>query len=157
MKFKTSKFLGLGRRTEVLSVSDRLTSEQRQGFLMAQADQTFSPQGSLDTEAAYAQKTRQVENTSRHFLKNFAFARSWNKEGGQFKIEIGEGDLLRITDKQNGRGVVFQRQNGEVSSKLNGQDFEHFDRLAAKMQGMALRQGQPATNNSKKVTAIEMD
>ncbi|WP_121969212.1 hypothetical protein [Leptolyngbya sp. BC1307] len=157
MKFKTSKFLGLGRRLEVFSVSDRLTSEQRQGFLTAQSNRTFSPQSSLDVEAAYAQKTRQVENTSRHFLKNFAFAKSWSKEGGQFKIEIGEGDLLRISDKQNGRGVVFQRQNGEVFSKLNGQDFEHFDRLASKMQGMAPSQGQPATNNSKKVTAIEMD
>ncbi|MEL6780451.1 MAG: hypothetical protein AAFO06_24745 [Cyanobacteria bacterium J06597_16] len=157
MKFKASNLLGLGRRTEVLSVSDRLTSQQRQGLLSAEANLSVAPQSSLDVEAAYAQKTRQVENTTRKFLKNFAFAKIWSKEGGQFKLEIGEGDLLRITDKKNGRGVVFQREKGEVFSKLGNQDFEHFERLASKMQGMAPRQNQTATNNSKKVTAIEMD
>jgi hypothetical protein len=157
MQFKTSKILGLGRRLEVLSVSDRLTQDQRHSLLSAQSDQTMTPQSSLDVEAAYARKTRQVEKTTRQFLKDFAYANVWSKEGGQFKLEVGQGDLLRITDKQNGRGVVFQRQNGEVSSKLNGQDFAHFERLATKMEGMAPRQDQPATNNSKKVTAIEMD
>jgi hypothetical protein len=157
MQFKTSKVLGLGRRLEVMSVSDRLTHEQRHSLLSAQSDPTMMPQSSLDVEAAYARKTRRVEKTTRQFLKDFAYANVWSKEGGQFKLEVGQGDLLRITDKQNGRGVVFQRQNGEVSSKLNGQDFAHFERLATKMEGMAPRQGQPATNNSKKVTAIEMD
>lgn len=157
MQFKTSKILGLGRRLEVMSVSDRLTPDQRHGLLSAQSDPTMMPQSSLDVEAAYARKTRQVEKTTRQFLKDFAYANVWSKEGGQFKLEVGQGDLLRITDKQNGRGVVFQRQNGEVSSKLNGQDFAHFERLATKMKGMAPRQDQPATNNSKKVTAIEMD
>jgi hypothetical protein len=157
MQFKTSKILGLGRRLEVMSVSDRLTQDQRHGLLSAQSDPTTMPQSSLDVEAAYARKTRQVEKTTRQFLKDFAYANVWSKEGGQFKLEVGQGDLLRITDKQNGRGVVFQRQNGEVSSKLNGQDFAHFERLAAKMEGMAPRPDQPATNNSKKVTAIEMD
>jgi hypothetical protein len=157
MQFKTSKTLGLGRRLEVISVSDRLIQDQRHGLLSAQSDPTMMPQSNLDVEAAYARKTRQVEKTTRQFLKDFAYANVWSKEGGQFKLEVGQGDLLRITDKQNGRGVVFQRQNGEVSSKLNGQDFAHFERLATKMEGMAPRQGQPATNNSKKVTAIEMD
>ena len=157
MRFKTSKILGLARRFEVLSVSDRLTQQQRQSLLSAQADPSISPQSSLDTEAAYAKKTRQVEITTRQFLESFAFAKSWSKEGGQFKLEIGEGDLLRITDKRNGRGVVFQRQKGEVISKLGGEDFVHFERLAAKMQGMSLRQNQSARNGSKKVSAIEMD
>jgi hypothetical protein len=164
--------LGLGRRLEVLSVSDRLTHEQRHSLLSAQFNPTIAPQSSLDIEAVYAKKTRQVETVTRQFLKNFAYANVWSKENGQFKLEVGQGDLLRITDKQNGRGVVFQRHNGEVFSKLGSQDFAHFEKLAARMQEMALGQDQagqgetgqrengqskPATNNAKKVTAIEMD
>jgi hypothetical protein len=172
MKFKTSKILGLGRRLEVLSVSDRLTLDQRHNLLSAQFNPTVAPQSSLDIETVYAKKTRQVETVTRQFLKNFAYAKVWSKENGQFKLEVGQGDLLRITDKRNGRGVIFQRHNGEVFSKLGSQDFAHFERLAARMQEMASSQNQagqtesaqggkgqsqPATNGAKKVTAIEMD
>ena len=160
MQFKTSKILGLGRRLEVLSVSDRLTTGQRESLLSAASNSLLMPQSSLDVETAYAKKTRQAENTTRQFLKGFVFAKSWSKEGGQFKLEVGEGDLLRITDKRDGRGVIFQRQNGEVFSKMGSQDFVHFERLAAKMQEATLRKEQsqqPANNNSKKATAIEMD
>jgi hypothetical protein len=172
MKFKTSKILGLGRRLEVLSVSDRLTLDQRHNLISAQTNPAISPQSSLDIEAVYAKRTRQVETVTRQFLKNFAYANVWSKENGQFKLEVGQADLLRITDKRNGRGVIFQRHNGEVFSKLGSQDFAHFERLAARMKEMASsqdRSGQaesaqgdkgqskPATNGAKKVTAIEMD
>jgi hypothetical protein len=172
MKFKTSKILGLGRRLEVISVSDRLTHDQRHSLLSAQFNPTIAPQSSLDIEAVYAKKTRQVETVTRQFLKDFAYANVWSKENGQFKLEVGQGDLLRITDKRNGRGVIFQRQNGEVFSKLGSQDFAHFEKLAGRMQEMASSQDQagqgetgqrdngqskPPTNNAKKVTAIEMD
>ena len=160
MQFKASKTLGLGRRLEVISVSDRITTGQRESLLSAASNPLLMPQSSLDVETAYAKKTRQAENTTRQFLKSFVFAKSWSKEGGQFKLEVGEGDLLRITDKQNGRGIIFQRQNGEVFSKMGSQDFVHFERLAAKMQEAASRREQSqqsATNNSKKATAIEMD
>ncbi|MEO0806037.1 MAG: hypothetical protein AAFY33_07005, partial [Cyanobacteria bacterium J06643_4] len=136
MQFKTSKGMGFGRRMTLLSVSDRLTSHQRQNLLDNQLDVSVMPQGSLDVEAAYVAKTQKVEMTVRQFLTEFAHAHTWNRENGQFKMEIGEGDLLRITDKQDGRGVVFERSHGEVSSKLNGQDFAHFERLLSKMQGM---------------------
>ncbi|MEO1396076.1 MAG: hypothetical protein AAFV90_24525 [Cyanobacteria bacterium J06634_5] len=164
MKFKTSKVLGFGRKMTVLSVSDRLTHRQRQNLLENQLDATAMPQGSLDVEAAYAAKTQKVEQTIRQFLTNFAQAHTWNRENGQFKLEIGEGDALRITDKQDGRGTVFERHNGEVSSKLGGQDFAHFERLATKMQTIAARQSQsassqvtPENNGFKKTSAIEMD
>ncbi|MEM9088687.1 MAG: hypothetical protein AAGC93_08075 [Cyanobacteria bacterium P01_F01_bin.53] len=166
MKFETSKIMGFGRRMTVLSVSDRLTHHQRQNLMDNQLDSSVMPQGSLDVEAAYAAKTQKVEATVRQFLTNFAHAHTWDRENGQFKLEIGEGDTLRITDKQDGRGVVFERNNGEVSSKLGGQDFGHFDRLSAKMQTMKARQSQSAVNNgsnsgsnsgSKKSQMIEMD
>jgi hypothetical protein len=68
------------------------------------------------------------------FLQAKAKARVWDKEGGKFRLEIGEDGSICITDKQTDRGVVFQRRNGEVFSKLNAQDFAHFERLAARMQ-----------------------
>ncbi|MEO1396241.1 MAG: hypothetical protein AAFV90_25370 [Cyanobacteria bacterium J06634_5] len=162
MQFKTSKVMGFGRRMTVLSVSDSLTHSQRQNLLNNQLDSSTMPQGSLDVEAAYAAKTQKVEKTVRQFLTNFAQAHTWNRENGQFKLEIGEGDTLRITDKQDGRGVVFERNNGEVSSKLAGQDFAHFERLSAKMENMAARQSQTtngkfANNGAKKSHAIEID
>ena len=162
MKFKTSKVMGFGRRMTMVSVSDRLTNRQRQDLLDNQLDSSAMPQGSLDVEAAYAAKTQKVETTVRQFLTDFAHARTWNRENGQFKLEIGEGDTLRIIDKQDGRGVVFERSNGEVSSKLGGQDFTHFERLSARMENMAVRQDQstedqPTTNGFKKTSAIEID
>lgn len=164
MTFKPSKIMGFGRRMTVLSVSDRLTHHQRQSLLDNQLNAAAMPQGSLDVEAAYAAKTQKVETTVRNFLTDFAHAHTWNRENGRFKLEIGEGDTLRITDKQDGRGVVFERSNGEVSSKLNGQDFAHFERLSAKMQSMTARQTQttassmqPASNGHKKANSIEID
>ena len=170
MKFKASKVMGFGRRMTVISVSDRLTHRQRQSLLDNQLDSSAMPQGSLDMEAAYANKTQKVEKTVRQFLTNFAHAHTWNRENGRFKLEIGEGDTLRVTDKQDGRGVVFERKNGEVSSKLGGQDFAHFERLFAKMQKMTARQNQTSSSQSqptdksevtkngfKKTSAVEMD
>ncbi|MEL7360394.1 MAG: hypothetical protein AAFN40_28185, partial [Cyanobacteria bacterium J06560_6] len=162
MQFKTSRGKGFGRRMTILSVRDRLTHHQRQSLLDNQLDASVMPQGSLDVEAAYAAKTHKVETTVRQFLTEFAHAQTWNRENGQFKMEIGEGGLLRITDKQDGRGVVFERSNGEVSSKLNGQDFAHFERLLSKMQGMTAETKQStnskfASNGAKKSHAIEID
>ena len=156
--------MGLGRRMTVLSVSDRMTPHQRQNLLNNQLDVSVMPQGSLDVEAAYATKTQKVETTVRQFLTDFAHAHTWNRENGQFKLEMGAGDALRITDKQDGRGIVFERKDGEVSSKLGGQDFAYFDRLLIKMQNMAAQQGQtttskgqPTSNGFKKKHAIEID
>ncbi|MEO1387914.1 MAG: hypothetical protein AAFV85_11140 [Cyanobacteria bacterium J06634_6] len=164
MQFKTSKVMGLGQRMTVLAVSDRLTSHLRENLLGNQLESSAMPQGSLDVEAAYATKTQKVEKTVQQFLTDFARAHTWNRENGQFKLEMGEGGELRITDKQDGRGVVFERKDDEVSSKLGGQDFAYFERLSAKMQNMSAQQGQattpqasPTSNGFKKKHAIEID
>ena len=65
---------------------------------------------------------------------------------------------------------MFERKNGEVSSKLGGQDFTYFERLSAKMQNMAAKQDQsakpqaesankdkPTNNGFKKKHAIDID
>jgi hypothetical protein len=99
-----------------------------------QRDLTLVPQGSSEIESTYAARTNRVERTVIQFLQAKAKARVWDKEGGKFRLEIGEDGSICITDKQTDRGVVFQRRNGEVFSKLNAQDFAHFERLAARMQ-----------------------
>jgi hypothetical protein len=122
------------RRIQILGVSDRFNDFHHKTVQTLQRNRTITPQGSLDVEATYTAKTNRVESTVLQFLQTKARANVWDKEGGQFRMEIGAGGLLRITDKQNDRGVVFQRQNGAVFSKLNAQDFAHFERLADRMQ-----------------------
>jgi hypothetical protein len=137
MLFKTARFPDMGinwRQVQILEGSDRLRNFHQRSLQIMQRNPALTPQGSFDIESNYAARTNQVERTVIQFLQTKAKAKVWDKEGGQFKLESGEGGLLRITDKQTERGVVFQRQNGEVFSKLNAQDFAHFERLAAKMQ-----------------------
>jgi hypothetical protein len=135
LQFQAFRRLGLGQQFKVISVSDRLSEFQRQDLLKLRQDLRVIPQGSLDVEANYTARTDRVEKTARTFLRNHARAHCWDKEGGQFKLEMGAGNLLRITDKR-GRGVVFQRQEGEVFSKLGSKDFAHFERLAQRMQSL---------------------
>ncbi|NEO34568.1 MAG: hypothetical protein F6K36_30090 [Symploca sp. SIO3C6] len=61
----------------------------------------------------------------------------WEREGSQFKFERDDQGLLRITDKQEGRSVVFRRHKGRVFSRLGAKDFAHFSRLAERMQSVA--------------------
>jgi hypothetical protein len=136
MRFKAAQFSILGvnwQSVRVLKVSDRLTDFQAKTLQTMQQNQSIIPQSNLDGETAHASKTSRVERTVIQFLQTKARAKVWDKEGGKFKLEIGAGGFLQITEKQEGRGVVFRRQHGEVMSKLNTQDIAHFDRLAAKM------------------------
>jgi hypothetical protein len=143
MRFQTTKSIipGMGgQQVQVLAVSDRLNDFQRTELLTMQRDRSVIPQGDMDVEANYAARTRRLEQTVRGFLRNHAKATVWDKEGGMFKLEMGAEGYLCITDKQNGHGVVFQRQNGEVFSKLGAKDFAHFDRLATRMQQVEQQQ-----------------
>jgi hypothetical protein len=136
MRFRAAQFSILGvnwQSIQVLKVSDRLTDFQAKTLHSMQQNQAIIPQSNLDGETAHASKTSRVERTVIQFLQTKARAKVWDKEGGKFKLEIGAGGFLQITEKQEGRGVVFRRQYGEVLSKLNAQDIAHFDRLAAKM------------------------
>ena len=139
MQFQAFRQLGLGHRIKLLEMSDRLSDFQRQDLISLKRDQRVMPQGALDVEANYTAKTDRVERTVRVFLRNIARAHCWDKDGGQFKLEMGAGNLLRITDKRQGRGIVFQRQAGEVFSKLGPKDFAHFDRLAQRMRSVQMR------------------
>ncbi|MEA5464062.1 hypothetical protein [Leptothoe sp. PORK10 BA2] len=154
MQFQAFRQLGLGPRIKLLEVSDRLSDFQRQDLISLKRDQRVMPQGALDVEANYAAKTDRVERTVRGFLRNVARAHCWDKDGGHFKLEMGAGNLLRITDKRQGRGVVFQRQAGEVFSKLGPKDFSHFDRLAQRMQSTQM---QPSVSAIKPVVSQQME
>jgi hypothetical protein len=158
---KTS-ILGINRqRFHVLAASDRLSHKHLRDLQTVQQDKLIAPQGELDLETNYALKTHRAEQTVRGFLQNYAKANVWEKDGGRFKLEIGVDGFLQITDKQAGRGVVFQRQNGAVFSKLNAQDLAHFERLAAKMQQaqQPVPQPKPELNGhaSKKMPALELE
>ena len=133
LQFQRLTRLGWGRRVQVLSMSDLLTDFHRTTLQAMRRNRSLMPQGQLDVEATYAMKTQQVEHAVTGFLQHYAQATVWDKDGGRFKLEMGADDFLRITDKQ-GRGVVFQRQQGEVFSRLTAGDFTHFDRLKQRMQ-----------------------
>ena len=154
MQFQASRQLGLGHRIKLLEVSDRLSDFQRQDLISLKRDQRVMPQGALDVEANYTAKTDRVERTVRVFLRNIARAHCWDKDGGQFKLEMGAGNLLRISDKRQGRGVVFQRQAGEVFSKLGSKDFAHFDRLAQRMRSVQMR---PSASAIKPVASQQLE
>ena len=154
MQFQAFRQLGLGHRIKLLEVSDRLSDFQRQDLISLKRDQRVMPQGALDVEANYTAKTDRVERTVRVFLRNIARAHCWDKDGGQFKLEMGAGNLLRITDKRQGRGVVFQRQAGEVFSKLGPKDFAHFDRLAQRMRSVQM---QPSVSAIQPVASQQLE
>ena len=132
MQLRVTRPAGLGRSIEVVSVAERLSDFQRQALNRLRHNRAAMPQGKLDVAAVYAARTRRVEHTVRDFLQNHVYANTWNREGGQFKLEVGTDDLLRITDKW-GRGVVFERQHNTVVSRLNQQDLLHFERLEQRM------------------------
>ncbi|PSN12055.1 hypothetical protein C7293_21840 [filamentous cyanobacterium CCT1] len=133
MQVRVSKSTGLGRGIEVVSVAERVSDFQRQELSRLRHNRSAMPEGKLDVEAVYAARTRRVEHTVRNFLQSHVYANAWNKEGGQFKLEVGTDDLLRVTDKW-GRGVVFERHHSNVVSRLNQQDLLHFERLEQRMQ-----------------------
>lgn len=139
-------------RIQVLSTHERLGSFQGKELQAMGQNRAFMPQGDLDVEAAYAAKTSRVEQIVTHFLQTRVQANVWDKEGGKFKLEIGEAGFLRITEKQEGRGVVFQREAGKVSSQLGARDFAHFDRLAAKMQ-----QSEQTTRARQNTSGLELE
>lgn len=136
MRFKATKspIPGIQHRSiQILSKSDRLTSAHQAVFQQMRQDKSLTPIGELDVEARYGAKTQRVEQTVRAFLHS-QNARVWDKEKGRFKFEIGEDNFLKITDKRDGRGVVYRRDNGRVMSRLQPNDFAHFDRLADQLQ-----------------------
>jgi hypothetical protein len=145
LQFQTLSSKGLGRKVEVLTLSDRLSDFDHLELKRMRQNRSFMPQGRLDSEATYAARTRQVEHTVREFLQHHVYANSWSKDGGQFKLEIGTDDLVRITDKW-GRGVIFQRHHSEVKSRLTQKDLAYFDRLYKRMQ-VVRQQTQPKRQN----------
>jgi hypothetical protein len=149
MRFRVTQsgLPNLGRRAiQVMQTSDRLSETHQRRLQTMQRTESFMPLGDLDAEAHYGAKTQQVENTVRSFLKSQT-AIAWDKEGGRFKFETRAGsNFLRIVDKRDGRGEIYRRENGRVTSKLQSKDFAHFERLASHLQ---LAETQQATDTQK--------
>ncbi|MGV0029070.1 hypothetical protein [Phormidesmis priestleyi] len=147
MRFKATKspMPGLDRPSvQILSKSDRLSSSHQATFQQMRQNRSLIPLGDLDAEASYGAKTQRVEKTVRLFLKSQK-ATAWDKENGWFKFETGAGNVLSITDKKEGRGEVYRRERGRVTSSLGANDFAHFERLAAQLQSSDLQQPQQSS------------
>jgi hypothetical protein len=127
---------------QILSHSKRLSSTHQQDLRAMQRDKLLMPLGALDVEANYGAKTQQVERTVRSFLLKMQ-AQSWDKEGGRYQFETGH-NFISITDKQDGRGEVYRRENGRVFSNLGGSDFAHFERLAERLQSQQQQARKPS-------------
>lgn len=155
MTFKASKSLLQRQTIQVLALSDRLGTFHQEQLRNLQFNSALMPQGSLGSETVYATKISRVEQTVKDFLRGHVGANVWDKEGGRFKLEMGD-DCLRITDKQGDRGTVFQRQEGQVFSKLGPGDFKHFERLAARMQQMQPPQAKSGTMARQSSAALEI-
>lgn len=155
MSFKASKSLLQRQTIQVLATGDRLGTSHQQQLRNLQFNSALMPQGSLGSETVYATKISRVEQTVKDFLRGHVGANVWDKEGGRFKLEVGD-DFLRITDKQGDRGTVFQRQEGQVFSKLGPGDFKHFERLAARMQQMQPPQAKSGTMARQPSAALEI-
>jgi hypothetical protein len=159
MSFKASKSLLQRHTIQVLAMGDRLGTSHQQQLRNLQFNSALMPQGSLGSETVYATKISRVEQTVKDFLRGHVGANVWDKEGGRFKLEVGD-DFLQITDKQGDRGTVFQRQEGQVFSKLGASDFKHFERLATRMQQVAHQSSAPSmpseTISRPKTAALEI-
>jgi hypothetical protein len=103
-----------------------------------------------------AQQIANVEQTVKNFLLNYAKTEVWEKEGGQYRLEYKPG-FLQITDKQGDRGIIFQRERGDVFSKLGEQDFAHFAQLATRMEQAEQRAQQTQTSSTAVNTGIELE
>lgn len=161
MRFKATKSPVPGiqhQSIRILSKSDRLTSVHQAVLQQMREDKSFTPVGELDIEARYGAKTQRVEQTVRAFLSS-QNVRIWDKEKGRFKFEIGEDNFIKITDKRDGRGVVYRRDNGRMMSRLEPNDFAHFDRLAQELQPTERQQDatqEKTRSNQKQSSGMEL-
>jgi hypothetical protein len=161
MRFKATKSSVPGiqhQSIQILSKSDRLTSIHQAVLQQMREDKSFTPVGELDVEARYGAKTQRVEQTVRAFLSS-QNVRIWDKEKGRFKFEIGEDNFIKITDKRDGRGVVYRRDNGRMMSQLEPNDFAHFDRLAQELQTTERQQDatqEKTRSNQKQSSGMEL-
>jgi hypothetical protein len=94
--------------------------------------QYLAPQ--RDREIVAAMYAKDTADTAERFLNHMGVDK-WNAGvKGNYNIER-QGNDLKIESKADGRGVVFERKNGEIIDRLSSKDFKHFrdlDRLLNK-------------------------
>jgi hypothetical protein len=135
MKFKVSNPpipLVTEQSIQILEKSDRLGKSHRQALKSLRVEGVM-PQGSPDVEAIYLTRIQKAEQTIHTFMQ-LQNSTSWEQEGSPYKFEIGDRGFIRITDQKSGRDVIYQREAGKVSSKLNAADFARFDRMQQSVQ-----------------------
>ena len=114
--------------------------------------QQLAPQ--RDKEIVTAVYAKEVVGTANRFLHVMGVEKWDAGELGKYNIERS-GDDLRITSKADGRGVVFERQNGKTVNHLNSKDFKHFkdlgQTLEMRLKKVKSQQKQAAPKHSQKI------
>ncbi len=139
------------------SLTDRelmkVGSEQRLERL-----QQLAPQ--RDKEIVTAVYTKEVVGTANRFLHVMGVEKWDAGEQGKYNIERS-GEDLRITSKADGRGVVFERQNGKTINNLNSKDFNHFkdlgQMLEMRLKKVKSQQKQAAPKHSQKINRVNRE
>lgn len=106
--------------------------------------QYLAPQ--RDREIVAAMYVRDAAKTAEQFL-NYMGVDKWNAGvKGNYNIER-QGNDLKIESKADGRGVVFERKNGEIIDRLSSKDFKHFRDLDKVLNNRVQKIVSQQTNN----------
>ena len=120
--------------------------------------QQLAPQ--RDKEIVTAVYAKEVVGTANRFLHVMGVEKWDAGELGKYNIERS-GDDLRITSKADGRGVVFERQNGKTVNHLNSKDFNHFkdlgQTLEMRLKKVKSQQKQAAPKHSQKINRVNRE
>ncbi len=120
--------------------------------------QQLAPQ--RDKEIVTEVYTKEVVGTANRFLHVMGVEKWDAGELGKYNIERS-GDDLRITSKADGRGVVFERQNGKTVNHLNSKDFNHFkdlgQTLEMRLKKVKSQQKQAAPKHSQKINRVNRE
>ena len=117
--------------------AQRSLSNKQQKVMQADSEhrlhklQRLAPQ--RDREIVTAIYTKEVVDTANRFLYYMGVDKWDAGKQGNYNIEKAGNDI-RITSKADGRGVVFERKNGQTTNNLNGKDFRHFRDLSKTLE-----------------------
>ena len=130
----------------------QVESEQRLTQL-----QTLAPQ--RDKEIVFSVKTKEVENVANQFL-HYMGTEKWDAGNrGNYNLERSGKDL-KIISKADGRGVVFEREQGKTINNLTAKDFRHFQDLGKTLESrlsQMMQQDKQATPNRSQAHKIDKE
>ena len=143
---------------EQFKLTQRSLSNQSQKIISADSEQRLAKLQKLapqrDNEIVSAFYTKQVIDTASRFLYYMGVEKWDAGNRGNYNIEKAGNDI-RITSKADGRGIVFERRQGQTTNNLKAKDFRHFRDLGKilqkQVQQVKSQQEQTAPKKEQKV------